>query len=126
MFFKDIYDKTDQYYSNIVNKIYAEVSPLLVRLDKEIVAIQKVEQERAEQQRILDELRQEAHKKEQLAKEAAEKRQLQEKQLAEMVEHFGKLKVNLEQEKSANHQLQEALKTEKTQAQKLAETATKL
>jgi hypothetical protein len=54
MFFKDIYDKTDQYYSNIVNKIYAEVSPLLVKLDKDIVYIQKIEEERAQQQRILD------------------------------------------------------------------------
>lgn len=54
MFFKDIYNKTDQYYSNIINKIYAEVSPLLVKLDKDIVSIQKIEQERAEQQRILD------------------------------------------------------------------------
>jgi len=42
MFFKDIYDKTEQYYGNVINKIYSELSPLLVKLDKDIIEIQKI------------------------------------------------------------------------------------
>jgi len=42
MFFKDIYDKTEQYYSNVINKIYSELSPLLVKLDKDIIEIQRI------------------------------------------------------------------------------------
>lgn len=49
MFFKDIYDKTEQYYSNVLNKLYSELSPLLVKLDKDITEVQKQEEERVAQ-----------------------------------------------------------------------------
>jgi hypothetical protein len=45
MFFKSIYDKTNTYFSNLVNKIYSELSHLLTRLDKRITAIQKEKEE---------------------------------------------------------------------------------
>ena len=41
MFFKGIYDKTSTYFSNLVNKIYSELSHLLTRLDKRITVIQR-------------------------------------------------------------------------------------
>lgn len=44
MFFKGIYDKTFAYFSNLINKIYSELTHLLTRLDKRITTIQKEEQ----------------------------------------------------------------------------------
>lgn len=34
MFFKNIYDKTEAYYTNLLNKIYSEISPLMAHYDK--------------------------------------------------------------------------------------------
>lgn len=44
MFFKSIYDKTSTYFSNLVNKIYTELSHLLVKMDHRILKVQKDEQ----------------------------------------------------------------------------------
>ena len=44
-FFKEIYDKTDAFFSNLVNKIYSELSHLLTHLDEQITALQKIEEE---------------------------------------------------------------------------------
>ena len=44
MFFKGIYDKTSTYFSNLINKIYSELSHLLTKLDKRITNIQREEQ----------------------------------------------------------------------------------
>ena len=44
MFFKAIYDKTSTYFSNLVNKIYSELSHLLTILDQKITIIQKEEE----------------------------------------------------------------------------------
>jgi hypothetical protein len=41
MFFKGIYDKTSTYFSNLINKIYSELSHLLTQLDKRITVIQR-------------------------------------------------------------------------------------
>lgn len=47
MFFKGIYDKTSVYFSNLTNKIYAQLTHLITHLDKKITHIQKeVEQEK--------------------------------------------------------------------------------
>lgn len=51
MFFKGVYDKTATYFSNLVNKIYSELSHLLVKMDNRILKVQKEEQEEAERQR---------------------------------------------------------------------------
>ncbi len=51
MFFKNIYDKTATYFSNLVNKIYSELSHLLVKMDNRIIKVQKEEQEEIERQR---------------------------------------------------------------------------
>ena len=45
MFFKGIYDKTATYFSNLINKIYSELSHLLVKMDAKIMKVQKEEQE---------------------------------------------------------------------------------
>ena len=45
MFFKEIYDKTDAFFSNLVNKIYSELSHLLTHLDEQITALQKIEEQ---------------------------------------------------------------------------------
>ena len=56
MFFKGIYDKTGIYFSNLTNKIYAELSYLLTKLDKRITGIQKEgheeKQKKVEQEEI--------------------------------------------------------------------------
>ena len=41
MFFKGIYDKTSIYFSNLINKIYSELTHLLTKLDKRITLIQR-------------------------------------------------------------------------------------
>ena len=51
MFFKGIYDKTATYFSNLVNKIYSELSHLLVKMDTRIMKVQKEEQEELERQK---------------------------------------------------------------------------
>ena len=51
MFFKAVYDKTATYFSNLVNKIYSELSHLLVKMDNRILKVQKEEQEEVERQR---------------------------------------------------------------------------
>jgi len=51
MFFKNIYDKTATCFSNLVNKIYSELSHLLVKMDNRIMKVQKEEQEEVERQR---------------------------------------------------------------------------
>ena len=39
MFFKNIYDKTATYFSNLVNKIYSELSHLLIKMDNRIMKV---------------------------------------------------------------------------------------
>lgn len=51
MFFKAVYDKTATYFSNLVNKIYCELSHLLVKMDNRILKVQKEEQEDVERLR---------------------------------------------------------------------------
>lgn len=51
MFFKNIYDKTATYFSNLVNKIYSELSHLLIKMDNRIMKAQKEQQEEMERQR---------------------------------------------------------------------------
>lgn len=51
MFFKNIYDKTATYFSNLVNKIYSELSHLLIKMDNRIMKVQKEQQEEMERQR---------------------------------------------------------------------------
>ncbi len=51
MFFKGIYDKTSTYFSNLINKIYSELSHLLTKLDKRITVIQKENEEEKEKER---------------------------------------------------------------------------
>ena len=41
MFFKGIYDKTETYFSNLINKAYSELSIVLNRLDTKIIRLQK-------------------------------------------------------------------------------------
>ncbi len=41
MFFRSVYDKTATYFSNLVNKIYSELSHLLVKMDNRILKVQK-------------------------------------------------------------------------------------
>lgn len=41
MFFKGIYDKTDTYFSNLINKTYSELSLVLNKLDAKIIRLQK-------------------------------------------------------------------------------------
>ena len=51
MFFKGIYDKTATYFSNLVNKIYTELSHLLVKMDHRILKVQKDEQQEVERKK---------------------------------------------------------------------------
>lgn len=53
MFFKSIYDKTETYFSNLVNKTYAELSQILNKLDNKIVRLQKEEQEELERKQLI-------------------------------------------------------------------------
>lgn len=41
MFFKGIYDKTETYFSNLINKTYSELSIVLNKLDTKIIRLQK-------------------------------------------------------------------------------------
>lgn len=41
MFFKGIYDKTETYFSNLINKAYSELAIVLHRLDTKIIRFQK-------------------------------------------------------------------------------------
>ncbi len=78
MFFKNIYDKTATYFSNLVNKIYSELSHLLVKMDNRIMKVQKEEQEEVERQRQM-----------QRRKELQEQR---EKERQEMTKQMDKMK----------------------------------
>ena len=51
MFFKGIYDKTATYFSNLINKIYTELSHLLVKMDHRILKVQKDEQQDMERKK---------------------------------------------------------------------------
>lgn len=53
MFFKGIYDKTDTYFSNLINKTYSELSLVLNKLDARIIRLQKEEQEELERRQLL-------------------------------------------------------------------------
>ena len=53
MFFKGIYDKTDTYFSNLINKTYSELSLVLNKLDAKIIRLQKEEQEELERKQLL-------------------------------------------------------------------------
>lgn len=48
IFFKGIYDKTATYFSNLVNKIYTELTHLLHKFDKRILTIQRENAEEIE------------------------------------------------------------------------------
>jgi gas vesicle protein len=65
MFFKGIYDKTSTYFSNLVNKIYSELSHLLTKLDKRITHIQKENEEEKEREKERIEQRVREEKREQ-------------------------------------------------------------
>jgi hypothetical protein len=53
MFFKGIYDKTATYFSNLVNKIYTELTHLLTKMDNRILKVQKDEQQEIERKKTL-------------------------------------------------------------------------
>jgi hypothetical protein len=55
MFFKGIYDKTSTYFSNLINKIYSELSHLLTKLDKRITVIQREQQEEVQKKKEAEE-----------------------------------------------------------------------
>ena len=57
MFFKSIYDKTSTYFSNLINKIYSELSHLLTKLDKRITVIQREQQEEVQKKKEAEELK---------------------------------------------------------------------
>lgn len=65
MFFKGIYDKTSTYFSNLVNKIYSELSHLLTKLDKRIMVIQRENEEEKEKEKERLEMRLREEKREQ-------------------------------------------------------------
>jgi hypothetical protein len=65
MFFKGIYDKTSIYFSNLINKIYSELSHLLTKLDKRITVIQKENEEEKEREKERIEQRMREEKREQ-------------------------------------------------------------
>jgi predicted lactoylglutathione lyase len=77
MFFKGIYDKTSTYFSNLINKIYSELSHLLTKLDKRITVIQREQHEEVQ--------RQKEHKEQQVREQKRE----QEKIIA--LEHCSKM-----------------------------------
>jgi energy-coupling factor transporter ATP-binding protein EcfA2 len=58
MFFKGIYDKTGVYFSNLTNKIYAELSHLLTKLDKRITVIQREAEDEKQKQIEIEQTRQ--------------------------------------------------------------------
>ena len=58
MFFKGIYDKTSTYFSNLINKIYSELSHLLTKLDKRITVIQREQHEEKQREKETEELKQ--------------------------------------------------------------------
>lgn len=58
MFFKGIYDKTSTYFSNLINKIYSELSHLLTKLDKRITVIQREQHEEKQKEKETEELKQ--------------------------------------------------------------------
>lgn len=41
VFFKGIYDKTEAYFSNLINKSYSELAIVLNKLDTKIIRLQK-------------------------------------------------------------------------------------
>lgn len=53
IFFKGIYDKTETYFSNLINKTYSELSIVLNKLDTKIIRLQKEEQEELERRQLL-------------------------------------------------------------------------
>lgn len=71
MFFKGIYDKTSTYFSNLINKIYSELSHLLTKLDKHITVIQKEQVEEAQRRKEQQEQKQREQIREQEKKVAS-------------------------------------------------------
>jgi len=65
MFFKGIYDKTSTYFSNLINKIYSELSHLLTKLDKRITVIQREQHEEVQRQKEVKEQKVREEKREQ-------------------------------------------------------------
>lgn len=65
MFFKGIYDKTSTYFSNLINKIYSELSHLLTKLDKRITVIQREQQEEVQKEKEVKEKKIREEKREQ-------------------------------------------------------------
>ena len=81
MFFKGIYDKTATYFSNLVNKIYSQLSHLLVKMDNKIMSVQKEEQEELERQR-----------QQQKRKELQEQREHERNEMLQHVQRFEQLR----------------------------------
>lgn len=61
LFFKGIYDKTATYFSNLVNKIYSELSFLLTVLDKKITVLllEEEEEKKREEERLQQQIKEE-------------------------------------------------------------------
>ena len=64
IFFKGIYDKTATYFSNLVNKIYSELTHLLHKFDKRILTIQRENAEHIEQKKKTEKLNEVKKKRE--------------------------------------------------------------
>lgn len=92
MFFKGIYDKTATYFSNLVNKIYSELSHLLVKMDNRIMTVQKEEQEELERQR-------QAQKR----KELHEQREKEKNEMMTQLRKMEELKSEVTQMGSTSH-----------------------
>lgn len=98
MFFKAIYDKTATYFSNLVNKIYSELSHLLVKMDNRIIKVQKEEQEEAERQRQI-----------QRRKELQEQREKERQEMAKQMEKMKELKNEITQMSSSSRSMIDSL-----------------
>lgn len=98
MFFKSVYDKTATYFSNLVNKIYSELSHLLVKMDNRILKVQKEEQEEAERQRQV-----------QRRKELQEQRERERQEMTKQMEKMKELKNEITQMSSSSRSMIDSL-----------------
>ncbi len=98
MFFKAIYDKTATYFSNMVNKIYSELSHLLVKMDNRIMKVQKEEQEDIERQRQL-----------QRRKELQEQREKERQEMARQMDKMKELKTEITQMGNSSRSMVDSL-----------------
>lgn len=98
MFFKGVYDKTATYFSNLVNKIYSEMSHLLVKMDNRILKVQKEEQEDEERRRQA-----------QRRKELQEQRERERQEMAKQMEKMKELKNEITQMSSSSRSMIDSL-----------------